>query len=126
LRGSRDCSIQDIDFFSRFFRFRARCFISCFTNASFDALNSVRTAASMRSASVLPGTFGAGSGNNADEQRSEGQQRVKRQGCTEARRVVVNPRVDCLVEQCTDFDAPNTQEPPKMLSTLLNGRRLTS
>jgi len=44
------------------FGFRARVFVSCFTNASFDALNNMRTALSIRSASVSPGTGGAGCG----------------------------------------------------------------
>jgi hypothetical protein len=48
--------------FARLFRFRIRCFVSALTNASFDALNNMRTAASMRAASVSPGTFGGGNG----------------------------------------------------------------
>jgi len=50
--------------FAFFIRFQSRarlCFASCLTNASFDALNNMRTALSMRSASLLPGTSGAGS-----------------------------------------------------------------
>jgi hypothetical protein len=51
------------DFFARFFfacdRFQ---FSSRFRNSSFETLNIVRTALSIRSASVLPGTPGAGAG----------------------------------------------------------------
>jgi hypothetical protein len=50
-------------FFVRFFRACARFhFASRFSTSSFDTLNIRRTALSNFSASVLPGTFGAGSG----------------------------------------------------------------
>jgi hypothetical protein len=39
--------------FARFFRFRARYFVSCLTDSVFDALNNMRTALSMRSVSVF-------------------------------------------------------------------------
>jgi hypothetical protein len=51
---------QEISFSAQFFRSRF-WFVSGLTNA-FDALNNEQTALSIRSASVLPGTLGAGTG----------------------------------------------------------------
>jgi len=50
-------------FFACFFRARDRFhFASAFRTSSFETVNILRTALSKRSASVLPGTFGAGVG----------------------------------------------------------------
>jgi hypothetical protein len=60
--ASSDSYIGYFAFAVRFRSFVRLCFASCFTNSSFDALNSIRAALSMRSASVSPGTDAAGSG----------------------------------------------------------------
>jgi hypothetical protein len=50
-------------FLARFFRSRARFhFASSFSKSTFDTVRTLRKALSIRSASVLPGTFGAGAG----------------------------------------------------------------
>ncbi|PYT34300.1 MAG: hypothetical protein DMG58_05210 [Acidobacteria bacterium] len=55
--------VQDDDFLDRFFLARARFqFASSFNRSSFETVRILRRALSIRSASVLPGTFGAGNG----------------------------------------------------------------
>src|ERR1017187_5389915 len=64
-------------------------------------------------------------GNNDDEERGQGQQRVKRQGGAEARCVVVDPCVDCLFYECADLAAPEAKKLLDALYNLLNRRRFT-